>query len=361
MPASKPRHPRVTQKEVATAAGVSQMTVSYALRGSELINPETRKVVMQAAEQLGYRPNSSAVAIRQGRAGSVAIIESTTRYRSSFFGGALFDGIESVLAEHDIHIHVARIPDAALTDEGFIPKILREYTADGLLINYIADIPDKLVELIDRYHIPATWINSKHPHNCVYLDDYAGGREATRYLIGLGHTRVAYVDYQNQPPDRADPSQQSVHYSIPERRQGYLDEMASAGLEPTLLYDETREREHNPVAGRHFSRQWLAEPSRPSAIVSFNGRGAMQVIQAATELGMSVPRDLSIVAFEDVPVFDNGFAVTVMRHNFEALGGAASRMLLRRLEDLPDCPDQAPEVRPFELVVGETTAPPRSK
>ncbi|HEV7298471.1 MAG TPA: LacI family DNA-binding transcriptional regulator [Tepidisphaeraceae bacterium] len=343
----------VTQKKVAEIAGVSQMTVSYALRGSELIAQETRNRVLQVADQLGYRPNTSAVAIRQGRFGCVAIVESTVSYRSSLFGGALFDGVESVLAARDYHISVVRMPDEKLTDVAVMPKILRQYMADGLLLNYFAAVPPQLVELIDRHNIPAVWINSKQPHDCVYLDDYGGGRDAAEHLLKLGHRDIAYVDYCCLRESDTLP-QSAIHYSIQSRLKGCADAASEAGVSLRVLHDGRNFM--SPATGLEAARRVFAAPDRPRAFIAYSGATALQIVQAATERGLSPVRDYSLIMFEDWTVAPSGLCITTMRHQWKSVGAAASNMLLKRLEDRDEL--QSPQALRFTLVEGNTCGAP---
>jgi len=131
-----------TLKVIAEAAGVSIPVVSQVLNSKgQRFRPETRRRVRQAAERLGYRPNNSARAMATGRLGCAALVLSTQGYRSTL-PAELLRGIDEELARHNMHLTIARLPDEKLTREGYVPKILREWLSDGLLINYTSDIPD---------------------------------------------------------------------------------------------------------------------------------------------------------------------------------------------------------------------------
>ncbi len=342
----------VTQKQLAAKLGISQVTVSYALRGSELIADSTRQRVLLEAERQGYRLNSSARAIRTGRFGCVAVIESVDPTKSSFFGGALLGGITKALARHDIHITVAYLSDEDLTHEESIPKILREFTADGLLINYFANIPDRLVELAEKQQAPAIWINSRHPYDCVYLDDYEAARTATRHLIELGHQRIAYADYGRYRPASLE-YDEAEHYSIIDRYLGYAEALGDAGLKPIDLH---RERNVPRDASLADLLDHLKSDDRPSAVVCYSGAIACQCAYAAAQLGLRVPADLSLVAFEDPTLLHVGLHATSVRHGWDGVGQAAGEAIVQKIRNprrrLP------PQVMKFEFSPGQTSAPP---
>ncbi len=345
----------VTQKQLAERLGISQMTISSALRGSNVVAPQTRQRILEAAREMGYRLNTSARAMRHGHTGCVAVVESTADYRSSFFGGALLDGIHDALALEDVHVTVSKLTDERLVSEAFIPKILREFTADGLLINYFSDIPQRLVELIDLYRVPAVWINSKQKHNAVYLDDYGGGRRAAQHLLELGHTRIAYADFENSRPRDAT-ERDVVHYSIVDRLRGHQDALRGAGLTSPTLHTGAR-IPHDQVLA--VARAWLGQPDRSTAIVAYSAHSAEALILAAAQLGLRVPEDLSIVGFHDSCQLNCGVKMTTMRHRWALVGETASQMILQLVQD----PAQSLTCRamPFEFRPGQTTAPLRAE
>ena len=169
---------KVTIRQIAARTGLSPITVSRVLGDkSDKHRPETRERVLRAAEELGYRINTAARAISTGRFGSVALLMSTEG-SFSYLPGPLMDGIQEVLEEQDLHLTVARLSDEKLTDAEYVPQILREWTADGVLINYHFHIPGRLIELVRRYNVPSIWINSKQECNSVHPDDFGAGRRA---------------------------------------------------------------------------------------------------------------------------------------------------------------------------------------
>lgn len=134
----------VTVYEVAVRSGVSQPTVSKILgKGGHLFKPETRKRVEDAARELGYRPNSAAVSISRGRTNAIGVMTSTNVGQSALNSDLLW-AMQEELAGTEMHLHLAVVPDESMVSEGFVPRVLREWCVDGLLIGYTHDFPPRL-------------------------------------------------------------------------------------------------------------------------------------------------------------------------------------------------------------------------
>jgi len=180
--------------DVAKRAGVSIPTVSFVLNNKQsrqTISDATKARVWQAIDELGYRRNHAAKTTRTGLFGCAALILSTSRSRS-YLPEALLDGIYKELESQGMHLVITRLSDAKLTDPKYVPGILRECMADGLLIDYINDFPPQMAELIESRNIPAVWLNVRRERDCVTPDDFQAGYDATRHLIAAGHARIAY-------------------------------------------------------------------------------------------------------------------------------------------------------------------------
>ena len=336
----------VTMQDIASRAGVSKSTVSHIMNGRDTalrISETTRERVMATAQELGYRRNGSASAMSLGRFGCAALLTST-RPTYSYVPHSLMQGINSALGVHDMHLTLAMLSDEQLTDENFMPKILREWLVDGLLIDYIRSIPVRLVEMIERHEIPVIWINAKQAGDCVFPDDYGAGRRATEHLLELGHRSIAFVDYSHTP------SLEQEHYSAADREHGYRDAMQAARLKPRVI----RETGVVPSADRAaYAKTWLSQPQRPTAVLTY--RQIDHVYMAALDLGLKVPQDLSLMSFGEPDIEFAGIPVTCMTESNEAIGTQAVQMLLEKIKN----PNQilAPATVPFGFQVGKTCAP----
>lgn len=316
----------VTLKQIADESRLSLMTVSCVLNGKgDLFRAETCAKVRQTADRLGYRRNSLAKAMRQGRFNSVALVLSDTFYKSALSQDYL-SGIQAVLQQRDQHLIIAQLPDEKLIDDSFLPKILRESMSDGLLIHYVQDIPRQMVELLERHHVPAVWTNLRRETDCVHPDDRGASRMVTEHLLALGHRRIAYVDGTHVfDPNHA----RQDHYSAADRYQGYCQAMQQAGRQPQLLSDRV-----NQPAWRQAERmkEWLAAADRPTALVTYGSREAAAAVLAAAWLGLWVPKDLSIVTFMSSPL-DVGRPITTALIPEREVGSQATRMLLEKIAE----------------------------
>ncbi|HEV7298467.1 MAG TPA: LacI family DNA-binding transcriptional regulator [Tepidisphaeraceae bacterium] len=339
----------VTIKQVAARSGMSLMTVSYILNGTRgrTFRAETRDRVLAAAAELGYRRNSAAKAISTGRFGSVALVQSNKPFHG-YLPDSLLGGIHDALALRDLSLTLARLPDEKLTDEAFVPKVLREWTSDGLLIDYITDIPQRLADLIDRHQIPAIWINARRAADCVFPDDLRAGYDATRRLIEMGHRRIAYLNYTRGYVTR------SRHYSEADRAAGYEKAMLESGLAAESICLDGVSLGRDDI---EISEQWLRRPDRPTAVLTYSMREPAAVLVAARSCGLRVPHDLSLIAFSAEPTANAwGVACSAMLVPQATVADRAVEQLAQRIQ-VP-AKSIEPVAVPLCWVEGTTVAPP---
>lgn len=336
--------------EIAQLANVSEHTASRALRGLEMglrsDAKERAERIRAIAHKQGYRPNAAARAMKARRTGNVALINSTDSSVRSNLHSETLHGIAGVLETHRMHLILSQMSDAQLTDPGYVPQILQEWACDGLLINYHVSIPARLPKLIRKHHIPSIWVNVKLATDCVYPDDIAAGRMATEHLLALGHRRIGYVDYFNLD---------GHHYSRDDRRQGYLDAMAAAGLTPDLLVPAANEN-LEPRA-REATHAWLQRDPRPTAVVTYGSNDAELFTDAAARLGLFVPEHVSLVAIANNSLGTvSGKTTTSVVVAHDEVGALAARMLIDKLKTGTDRFD--PVAVPPRLHVSGSSGPP---
>ena len=334
----------VTIHQIATHVGLSAKTVSRILSHADAPHrAETRERVLAAARDLGYRPNLSARAMRTRRAGSVALLLSTVTHRS-VLSNPLREGIQSALAEHGLHLLVASLPDARLTDEGFLPQVLREWATDGLLINYNAEVPPAMPAIITRHDIPSVWINAKREADCVHPDDFAAARQATERLIALGHRRIGFVEFGGV-----------AHYSAADRRSGCRAALTAAGLGPPELLEgggASATRAEQACA-------WLRRPAgdRPTAVLAYGAGLALPIVHAAALCGVQVPGDLSVITIADELDVNLGRPIDTFVLPQELMGRTAVGMLVEKMAEPSHA--QPPRAIPLAFAPGSTVGPPR--
>lgn len=348
MTASRKGH--VTMATVAAHLGLSRATVTHVLNGradEQRIRPETQRRVLEAAQELGYRPNVSARAIRAGRFGSVALIQSLL---GAYLPGPLLYGVTQAIAEKDLHLVLTQVPDGVIGDESYLPHTMRELSVDGALINRHVGFPLSFLERIHGLRIPAVSLNVQQESDCVHPDEVMGGRLATEFLLRLGHERIAYVETAVSG---------DLHFSKHDRRAGYEQAMGFAGRPPHVLEIPGDWRTHGQPemdARVEAARALLVRPDRPTAVVAYELTEAMAVVHAAHHLGQRIPRDLSIILFHHW--IDDRFFLpfhTVYTAMAE-VGAGAVGMLIEKIEN----PEIALPARiiPVRLIDGATCLPP---
>ncbi len=332
-----------TQSDLAKLAGVSAVTVHKALSNQAGVSERMRGRIQALAAKHGYRLNVSARAIRTGRFGNIALILSSEPSRSTVPSG-LLAGVQQALQSHETQLTLATLPDETLTSDGFVPRILREWSADGLLINYTDHIPSRMVELIRGFLVPSVWINVNLEQDSVYPDDFDAGLRATQALLDRGHRKITFIDlahYMDHPRD--------VHFSALERRDGYLSAMRSAGATPAVFQKRVEPADHLRAA-----MAILDATDRPTGVVGYAGPDVQAVYIAALKLGLDVPRDLSLVTFGGSPVWNPGLLITTLLVPENAVGRTAVQMLYEKIEQ----PARAlpPAKIKFSVVEGQSIA-----
>ena len=341
--------PPVTLKQVAIAAGVSVNTVSAVMRGRSQdarISERLSQRVRSVADSLQYRPNASARSTRTGRFGGVGLLLSAIGRRSSL-PPALFRGIHDALAQRDLHLTTAVLPDAKLAGDDLAPKVLREFMVDAFLINYTDNIPPAMLESIRRHHLPSVWLNAKLGADAVYYDERAGAAELTRRLLEMGHRRIAYYDAANRS------GLDNPHYSCTDRELGYAQVLVEAGLRPRVVRRSASEFDQVAVL-----RDLLSTPDRATAVVCYSDRHAVTVAYVGAMLGLRVPEDLSVAGFESEPTYQLGKRITAMSLPEHAAGHAAVEEAVHKVEAPQSL--RPPRVLPLHFEPGMTAAPPPS-
>jgi len=308
------------------------------------------KIILKARE-LNYIPNTSARAIRMGRFNCAALLMSTDAGRS-YLPSRLLDGIHDQLAAADMHLTVAKVPDAKLNSETYVPKILRSLMADGLLINYTMHLPEHLVEMVEQRQLPAIWINTQRRHDAVFPHNREAAKLATQRLLAAGHRRIAYVDLCHGAGSVA-----TDHFSTTERLAGYSEAMREVGLSPWEIRPEESLLDFE--AETAFATQMLRRPDRPTALLCYFAIFVPAVLRAAVETGLRVPQDLSIVTFAAQDFREQGLTVSAMIEPHYRMGQEAVRALTAKIEQ----PTQSILSRRLDFVwhdMGTCAAPPMS-
>jgi LacI family transcriptional regulator len=333
----------VTIKQIAHLAGLSVPTVSRILNNdSELFRPETREKVLQAARELGYRPNSYRMALRTKRFNAIGLLLGSAQV-DGVVSGSLMRALLGDLHSRNQHLLVGQISDDASQPESAAPKMLREWSVDGMLMLCDGAPPLAVEKLIGDNKIPAIWLGARRPSDCIYSDDEGGAREATQRLLKIGHKKIAFVSLGGDADARA------AHQA------GYESAMKDEAMPRQLIAP----KQPVPQAVRFdYLSDWLRthQKESPTAVLCAGRSEAVAFFAAALAAGKSVPQDVSIIAIHGEPVEDAGQRITTM-----VLPG--SEMALQGLAALAekishperDSPSRA---LPMVYAEGATLAPP---
>lgn len=352
-------HSRPTLADVASTAGVSVSTASLAFSGSGPIAEETRARVLAAAERLGYSgPNPLGRSLRSGRSGIAAVIIGDHLRRSFRDPVAIqvLDGLTGALSQLGLGVLlIPALPDPERPTA--VDPLVESAAMDAAVLIWGFRTDDPVLAVLRRRGVPV--VVGEGPSTTtapvVSIDDQTGSAALGRYLLELGHERVAVVSLPFDAARRCGPVDAARRAQLdwaPTRHR--LLGLESVGIRPTVVM----EAEASLVeAGREAGLRVLqgGPGERPTAVVAQSDLLAAGVLIAARELGLRVPDDVSVAGFDglDLPWLAPDVLTTVVQP-LQARGEAMGRMVGRLLAG------EEPEDMVFdvELRVGTTTAPP---
>jgi DNA-binding LacI/PurR family transcriptional regulator len=258
------------------------------------------------------------------------------------FFPAFIAGVESVLSGQGQAL-VLQVVTAGESEADGYRRLVQDARVDGVFLSDLRH-DDPRIDLLVDLGLPAVTLNrpdGKSPFPAVTLDDRPGTRAVVEHLVGLGHTRIAHVA---GPPT-------FVHATA--RSTAFVEALAAAGLEPVAV----AAGDFTAAGGIEATRELLALPEPPTAIVYANDRMAIAGLGAAQAAGLTVPVDLSIAGFDDSELAEYVHpGLTTVRADPFRFGEAAARTLNRVVDGETDVPDV--ELPPAELVVRRSTAAP---
>lgn len=333
-------------KELAAHLKLSQTTVSRALNGYPEVGETTRARVLEAADRFGYRPSPAARRLATGTAHALGIVFPVER-------NVLLDplfveflaGISETAGKNRFDILIS--PTGTDTEIATYGRLARSGTVDAVVISSPA-ADDPRIERIAALGFPAV-IHGRPGHAIpipsLDIDNRGAFTQATRYLVHLGHRRIALVN-----------GDERLTFAL-DRRAGVLDAIEEAGIEP-----ETRWWTTGPMTvetGYTAARTALGGEDPPTAFLCSSILVALGVLRAVGEAGLSVPGDVSIIAHDDeMPAFRADLmvpALTTTRSSIRAAGARIAELALARIAG--EIEDVRREVWPVDLIVRASTGP----
>jgi DNA-binding LacI/PurR family transcriptional regulator len=332
-----------TLKDVAERAGVSLGTASNAFNRPDAVMPWTREQVMDAARELGYGgPDPAARRLRTGRAGAFGLIF-TSRLPWAFSDQAattFLRGVAEGLEEAGAAMLI--VPTYPSREEA--AKLVRDSAVDGFIV-YSVPEGDPRVTAAHERGLPVIVVdqpdNGEFPF--VGIDDRAAARAAAQHLVDLGHERIAVLAFPERVGD-------DLPFPVTiDRLAGYRDVL---GDPPVYVSRGDSQSESYEQTGRALD----AEP-RPTALLAMSDALATGALRAAADRGLEVPRDLSVVGFDDSPTASlTSPPLTTVRQPTLEKGRLAAACALAGVESKP--PIERKMLLPTELVIRGSTGPP---
>lgn len=339
-------HPmRATVRDIAAAAGVSVATVSRVLNGRPDVAESTRERVLAAMQSHGYTVNRAARGMAKGRTGLIALV---LPYVHSDYFARISGAAAEYLYEQDARFVLCPTHHLIDREISVLDRVMHG-TTDGAILLLPSESEVELRQL-RRQGYPYVVVDPMLPLSedvpVVAAAHWSGARALVEHLIDLGHERIGAITGFR-------------HWVATKDRLGsYMSCLASAGI--PARRDFIREAQFTVESGYQAALDLLTADESPTAIFAFNDNMAVGALQAARQLGIRVPEELSIVGFDDLEIASvTGPPLTTVRQPLEELGRIAASLLMRLLQG------RTLEASRIELstrlIVRESTAPPRAK
>jgi len=332
----------VTVRDIAKKLNIGKSTVGYALNGGpKPVSDEVRRQVLEAAREMGYRPNETARSLAKGRTNMIGVVPFQLQrgaLNSPFLRvalGAIYDAAE------DVGRHVVLFTGYDPQDLEAMRARSFEARVDGVVL-IAPKIDHAMLGYVAAQNLPLAVVASPAPGPGVHFnaDNVDGVRQAVEHLASLGHRRIATV------AGRADGG------DAMERHEAFLAALAIHGLEPAAVEfgDFTME------SGRQAGHRLLNFQVRPTAVFAGNDQMAAGVIRAAHEMGLQVPDDLSVIGFDDDEIASYVTpGLTTIRQPIAEMASAALDAVVQLAQGLP----AEERLFPTRLIVRASTASPK--
>lgn len=330
----------VRMRDVAARAGVSVATVSRALGGSQLVAPDLRQRVRDTADELGYIASRLPANLRAKNVRILALVVGNVR--NSYFP-ELIDGCGEAAQESGYPLIFGDSNEDPERESEILEQLALERVA-GVALATSAGRTKGLQRLLDL-EIPVVAVDRRIPDadlDTVTVGNHDGVVEAMRHLLDLGHRRIGVIA---GPPELS---------TLAERLHGYRSGLMAAGIPYDGALVATGDL--SEAAAQRLAADMLTRANRPTAMLCFNDLSTTGALRAIRELGLTPPRDISLVGFDDLPNADLfNPPLTVIRQPVFEIGRSAIELLVRRAAEPASAPEEL--VLPARLVVRASTAP----
>lgn len=280
---------RPTMADVAARAGVSRTLVSFILDGKPGASAQTRQRVLAIAEEIGYRPDSAARLLAQGRSRTLGVMTDVRQLFQSEMVTHIYPAAEHLGYEVLLSANLPDRPESAVVDSLLSHRcgalVLLGPTADT---GYLRGLASRVPVVVVCRRVPGDAAH-RGMLSTVRTNDAKGIRQAVDYLVELGHRTIHHVDGGGDPGSS-------------DRRRAYVAAMRSHGLahEARVIPGA-----HNEDAGAAAARTMLAEAQLPTAVLAGNDRCALGILDVFTRAGVDIPGEVSLMGYDDTRLSEN--------------------------------------------------------
>ncbi len=314
---------KITQKEIASRAGVSQTVVSLVLNNSYdvALSEETRRRVMEVAQELGYVPQAAAKSLAEGHSRYIGLILVQPHYqvfRDPYIPN-IITGLSEELREQGYRLIVEHI--SALDDLTTIRNMLKGGEVAGALLSNFHWAEEVAAPLIEEdYPIVLLDDIAREGYHSVAIDHNAGVQLAAEHLASLGYQRISCITYGPM-----------AHPHVTKRLNIFTDSLAQMGIHLDMGY--VYEGHYDPDSGYEAMRELLAKKPLPEAVFGMNDMMALGAMRAIIDSGLRIPQDIAVMGYDDMrfAAFANPALTTIRAPEIEQ-GRVAADMLIKLIQ-----------------------------
>jgi DNA-binding LacI/PurR family transcriptional regulator len=344
---------QATLTDIAATIGVAPMTVSRVLNRNGYVSDETREKVLKAVKQMNYRRNGLARNLKRQRTETIGLVLGDI---SNPYSTELANAVRETLSARGYNLFICISEHSAKEDIAAFRSLV-DHNVDGIIVatrsNHEGD--DYLTDIVDS-NMPVVVVGRDYHHpsvDSIAADNLTGGFEATQHLVDLGHRRIGFIGASINNRGNL------------KRLQGYLNALEKHGIEvdERLITGANESLTEVPgysteKMGYEGMKRLLSLPKRPTAVFARNDFTAIGAMTAIKEASLSIPGDVAIVGFDDIPLaVHTSPSLTTVRQPMRIQGQLAGEMLLERIS--ADATEKnVNRVLDCELIVRESTVSP---
>ena len=320
----------VTQKDVADRAGVSFITVSRVVNNETNVKEETKIRVLKAIDELGYSPTFAGWALNSGRCNTVAVLTPINLVENmrAFYLTSVLHGIEAVCTKNKIDVMFSQVPEVNSSENDFdYLRPYRQKKVDGIIYVGMRKIPDEMLKELLLRRLPCVVIGDRHESDLISwvdTDNYNAGYNTVKKIWEKGHRRIAFLGLEKE----------IYNANVSDRERGFVQALKDSGADYDAEQYIIRAKFDGDTVTKNVKKFFSECTQRPSAIFCCVDTAVPFAVRGLEEIGLSVPKDVSIVGFDGYINFTY-FKMNVATNPqpLVLMGEKAAEILLRHIKD----------------------------